>query len=158
MNDAAVTMIAHLADGSWNVDAVGHCAGHIGGRGYDHNPASQSRGHDHSHVCRGHCRSRVNGHQSLSYGHSPFCQVRNSASHIVCRHGDNRLWVAHLRRTEGDHVSFGGEDGVHGDDMSWRTADATVAVEIFEENVGACLEEEDGLEEPQSRAWVEVAA
>lgn len=159
VNDGAVTTIAHLADGSWNVDVVGHYAGHIGGRGHsghvgrgcDHNPASQSRGHDYIHVCRGHCRSRVNDHQSLSDGHSPFCQARNSASHIVCRHDDSRLLLAHPSRTEGDRVSFCGEDGVHWDDKSYCTVGATVAVEIFEENVGAFLEVDD-LEEPQSRA------
>ena len=111
-------MIAHLADGSWNVDAVDHYAGHIGGRGYDHNPAFHSRGHDHRHVCRGHCRSRVSGHHSLSGSHSPFSQARNFASHIFCRHGDNHLLLSHPSRNERDHVSFCVEDGVHWDGKS----------------------------------------
>ncbi len=164
VNDAGVTMIAHLADGSWNVDAVDHYADHIGGRGhsghvgrvYDHNPAFHSRGHDQNHVCRDHCRSRVDGHgQSLSGSHSPFCQARNSMSHAACRHGDIRLLLAHPSRNEKDRVSFCDEDDVLGDGKSHRRVGATVAVETFEENVDACLEEGD-LEGPQSRAWVEV--
>jgi hypothetical protein len=153
VNDAGVTMIAHLADGSWNVDAVDHYADRIGGRGhgdhvgrgYDHN--FHSRGHDHCHACR---RSRVDGHGHSLSG-SPFCQVHNSVSHIVCRHGDIRLLFAHPSRTERDRVSFCGEVDVPGDGKNHSRVGATAAVEIFEENADACLEEGD-LEGPQSRA------
>jgi hypothetical protein len=151
-------MIAHLADGSWNVDAVDHYADRIGGRdhvgrGCDHN--FHSRGHDHSHVCRGHCRSRVDGHGHSLSG-SPFCQAHKFVSHIVCRHGDIRLLLVHPSRSERDRVSFCGEDDVPGDGKNHGRVGGTVAVEIFEENADACLEEEGDLEGPQSRASVEV--
>ena len=157
-------MIAHLAVDSWNAGAVDHYADRIGGRGhdnhvgrgYDHNPAFQSRGHDQSHVCRGHCRSRADGHgHSLSGSHSPFCQAHSSVSHAVCRHGDIRLLLAHPSRNERDRASFCGEVDVPADGKNHGRVGATVAVEIFEENADASLEE-GGLEEPQSRAWVEV--
>jgi hypothetical protein len=85
--------ITHLAYGSWNVDTVDHYAGHIGshghgghvGCGYDHNSAFHSRSHDYRHVCRGHFRSRVNGHH-------------------------NCLLLAHPNRNEKDRMSFCGEE------------------------------------------------
>lgn len=151
VNDAGVTMIAHLADDSWNVDAADRYADHIGGRGHS---GHVGRAYDRSHVCRGHCRSRVYGHgQSLSG--SPFCQVRDSVSQIVYRHGDNRLFLAHPSQNERDRACFWGEVDFHVDGKSHRRVGATVAVEIFEEIVDVCLEEGD-LEGPQSRAWVGV--
>ena len=159
MNDAGVTMIAHLAYGSWNVDAVDHYAGHIGGRGhgghvgrgYDHNSAFHSRGHDHRRVCRGHFRSRVNVHHNLSGSHSLFSQARNSASHVVSRHGDNRLLLVHPSQNEKDRASFCGEDGVRWGGKSYYTVGGAVAVGTFEGNVDVCLEQGD-LEELQNRA------
>ena len=76
-------------------------------------------------------------------------------SHAVCRHGDIRLLLAHPSRNERDRVSFCGEDDVPADGKNHGRVGATVAVEIFEENADASLEEGD-LEEPQSQAWVEV--
>jgi len=169
VNGDGVTMIAHFADDSWNVDAMVHYAGHIGGRGHsghagrarDHNPAFRSRGHDHSCVSRDQCHCRVGGHgRTLSCSYSPFCRARNSVSRVACRHGNNRLLFVHPSQNERGRARLGrarlcGEDDVHADGKSYRRVGASGAVVIFEENVDAFLKEGD-LAGPQSRAWVEV--
>ena len=58
MNDDGVTMIAHPASDSWNVDAVGYC---VDGRGHNH--VGRVHGHEFSRARRdrGRCREYDRG-------------------------------------------------------------------------------------------------
>lgn len=145
-NDDGVTMTAHLAFDSWNVDAVGCC---VDGHGH-RNRVGRVHGHDPFFHIHGRGReyspaSRENGRgQSLS---GPSYQVRNAWSHIVCRRDDNHLVLARPRRSERDRGSPYNEDDS-------RVGKCRVGEDggegIYEESAG------DDLGEGQSQAWVEV--
>lgn len=162
MNDAEVTTISRPASDSLNVGAVGYC---VDGHAHGHDPVFHSRGRGRVHALdrscdrRGHCHYRVNGcghghGHSLSGGHNPSYQARSAWSHIACRRGDNRLFLARPSRSETDRASPYNEDDSRAG-KSRRRVDASVAGEIYGESVDAFLGERD-LGAPQSRVWVEV--
>jgi hypothetical protein len=166
VNDAGVTRISRPASDSLNVGAVGYC---VDGHAHGHDPVFHSRSRDRvnglglDRNCdrRGHCHYRVNGRgcdhgpgHSLFGGHSPSYRARSAWSHIACRRGDDRPFLARPSRSETDRASpYNESDSRAG--RSRRREDASAAGEIYEESVDAFLGERD-LGAPQSRVWVEV--
>jgi hypothetical protein len=168
VKDVGETMICRRVSDSLNVGAVGCCVdGHDSrvdhAHGHDLVFHSRGRGHDLGfgldRSCvrrgRGHCHYRVNGRgHSLFDGHSPSYQVRSAWSHIACRRGDNRLFLARPSRSERDRASpYNESDSQAGSGR--RRVDASVSEGIYEERVDAFLGEGD-LGGPQTRVWVEV--